>query len=1135
MGFFSDFSDAIGGFFGGHDTNGDGTPDGGGLIDALNGDGYYGGEPNDRNGDGKPDGGGLLDALDGSGTFGGYKNGHGGGLLDSINGDGKFMGIESGNVFSGGWVGLDSIQNITVAHSIVKDNFRYIGSSTTFKDQNIAFDTLSNLSLNDMAVDIEIASKIDTALAEMALTEEGFAMISAAIENNNNQKISINVADLSGIGVMAPAMAINLGAIAQDEETINELKEAGLLSENFTGTNQKYGIMIDINALEHSFIGLENGTSGSLSLERALVHELTHIAEDHLQQLSDGTRTVTEVEYETVDIVNNFMAKYYGEEKRGDYYNSGYNETGTPLADLSIDIGAITGSEVANNSADSSDSSSPDDGDYTLSRHDILQSSNPIKTIVTNVVARGYNDILGREADQEDLDAHVNNLLSGEQTIDQIRENIQYSDEGIQVAVANIYSDVLGREADSEGEAYWTDRIKSGDMTIEAVRESIEYSDEGISTFIDNTYASILEREPDQAGKDFYTEKVKSGEIKLLDVVDDISNSPEATELQVTKIYEEVLERSPDDAGLAFYIEQINDGNITVDGVRENIAGSPEAQDLKAQKAAEEQAAADAAAAEAAAELRTEVTADTKEIYNEVLDRDADEEGLEFWVDQVVDNGLNVEEVREHISNSDEAQSLAQQEADAAATEEAARLAQENENAIKDIYEGVLERDADDAGLEYYVDQVVSGNITVDGVRENIAGSPEAQDLKAQKAAEEQAAADAAAAEAAAELRTEVTADTKEIYNEVLDRDADEEGLEFWVDQVVDNGLNVEEVREHISNSDEAQSLAQQEADAAARANDPLEQLYNDVLGRDPDTAGKEFWQQQLDNGMSIAEVKDHFKQSEEFQQKTPLVLDLDGDGFELTQVWNGVAFDIDNDGIKEDTAWAGSDDGLLAYDENNDGIINDQSELFGDTDTLTDGFNKLVRFDSNNDNRIDKNDDIFQELVVWQDSNQDGVSDKNEMHSLKDLEIESISLNAETHNDLYIQDNWISHTSEYTKTDGTSHDVFDAWFQYDDTNNSIDSSEFTFINDEIDPDVVQAFNSEEGERLNISDYLDCDKNEVQDAINDFVFTAELDVNSAASNAGITKNNIGTLDVSVIGHIENNGGELVFDQSESVI
>ncbi|PZQ43772.1 MAG: hypothetical protein DI551_11495, partial [Micavibrio aeruginosavorus] len=59
-------------------------------------------------------------------------------------------------------------------------------------------------------------------------------------------------------------------------------------------------------------------------------------------------------------------------------------------------------------------------------------------------------------------------------------------------------------------------------------------------------------------------------------------------------------------------------------------------------------------------------------------------------------------------------------------------------------------------------------------------------------------------------------------------------------------------------------------------------------------------------------------------QQASPLVLDLDGDGIELSAL-NGagsVYWDIDQDGMAEASGWVKPDDGLLALDWNGDGMV---------------------------------------------------------------------------------------------------------------------------------------------------------------------------------------------------------------------
>jgi hypothetical protein len=118
---------------------------------------------------------------------------------------------------------------------------------------------------------------------------------------------------------------------------------------------------------------------------------------------------------------------------------------------------------------------------------------------------------------------------------------------------------------------------------------------------------------------------------------------------------------------------------------------------------------------------------------------------------------------------------------------------------------------------------------------------------------------------------------------------------------------------------------------------------------------------------------------------KCPLVLDLDGDGIELTALngSNAVYWDIDQDGMAEATGWAGPDDGFLAMDRNGDGIIADQTELFGEQDI--EGFQALALLDTNGDDVIDTSDADFSNLLIWVDANTDGYSQDGELHTLAD------------------------------------------------------------------------------------------------------------------------------------------------------
>lgn len=171
----------------------------------------------------------------------------------------------------------------------------------------------------------------------------------------------------------------------------------------------------------------------------------------------------------------------------------------------------------------------------------------------------------------------------------------------------------------------------------------------------------------------------------------------------------------------------------------------------------------------------------------------------------------------------------------------------------------------------------------------------------------------------------------------------------------------------------------------------------------------------------------------------SPLVLDLDGDGVELVSLVNSnVHWDIDQDGFAEAIGWVQADDGFLAIDSNSDGIITDHSELFGSV--AEDGFTDLRLLDSNSDNVINASDTAFGQLLVWRDLNQNGYSEENELFTLAELDIVSINLNATAVNQTN-QGHDISHVSTYTVDDGVSGPqnlaIVDVWFQYDDINTS--------------------------------------------------------------------------------------------------
>jgi hypothetical protein len=110
-----------------------------------------------------------------------------------------------------------------------------------------------------------------------------------------------------------------------------------------------------------------------------------------------------------------------------------------------------------------------------------------------------------------------------------------------------------------------------------------------------------------------------------------------------------------------------------------------------------------------------------------------------------------------------------------------------------------------------------------------------------------------------------------------------------------------------------------------------------------------------------------------------PLVINLDGRGIRLTDVATSAAyFDFAGDGFRERTAWVAPGTGLVVFDKNANGTIDDGSELFGGP--AEDGLAALARFDADGNARIDRNDPIFSQLRIRLDADGDGVTDPGEL-----------------------------------------------------------------------------------------------------------------------------------------------------------
>ncbi len=171
-----------------------------------------------------------------------------------------------------------------------------------------------------------------------------------------------------------------------------------------------------------------------------------------------------------------------------------------------------------------------------------------------------------------------------------------------------------------------------------------------------------------------------------------------------------------------------------------------------------------------------------------------------------------------------------------------------------------------------------------------------------------------------------------------------------------------------------------------------------------------------------------------ETQTLPPIILDLNDTGINLVIPQKPILFDANNDGVQESMkGWFGPENAILVYDYYANHNVSQGDQIgftFYAPEAKTDLQALNIAFDSNHDGILNDKDAHWDQFGVWQDKNQNGISDSGEYLTLMQVGITGIKLSSSGEIQ-HIGENTISGIGTFTTSDGNVHQFADATFSY--------------------------------------------------------------------------------------------------------
>ncbi len=355
-----------------------------------------------------------------------------------------------------------------------------------------------------------------------------------------------------------------------------------------------------------------------------------------------------------------------------------------------------------------------------------------------------------------------------------------------------------------------------------------------IIAFVSRCYNVILGRGADSAGLNTWVDQLSSGTSTASEIIlqfmgsEEFTNKKATNEQIVTILYNAMLNRNPDDGGKQNWLSQMENGANYVDIIA-GFCSSAEFSNLCKTYGIEP-----GVVKKEEEEDPDKVRAFVKRCYKLMLNRDADEGGLETWTTQLKTGKMSASVIIYQFMSS----------------EEFSNRKATNEQIVDILYQTMLNRGADEGGRQNWLNHMANGATYVD----IIAGFCDSEEFH-NVCAEYGIDPGYVDVEDSDKVRAFVT----RCYRLILNRAPDAAGQATWTEQLKSNTRTAAEIIFQFMTSDEYLNRKMSDADT-------IEILYKTMLGRESDPSGKQTWLDNLAKGQTVVHIINGFCVSAEFK-----------------------------------------------------------------------------------------------------------------------------------------------------------------------------------------------------------------------------------------------------------------------------